>query len=493
MDTDIAQYKIRFKFGKFKNELIKPKIKDIIKDSCYYLGRPQNCYVDLGKRQMISANERINKRTLNSSFCIYTVNLEDNKLCFFKNSIDIKTIIDNEKEMITFSFVQDEKELYSYYSYLDFKEPGYYYNEISKRKLKSNMKFSASSISHIVIAPEVYQHKDIANTSFDKFVELVTDQKNNHSYRACELIISYLSYRRKYPEVDNLIQKKFNFVVDMISYDTNLYNHFFKGNTFKKNFILSKDILNYMVENNCLNYSFMGHLNKLQFLTKVVTLEIVKKINDSFRNNTYYMESFFSNLTKVIEDHSIDLKQALAYLDRVDTYQAIAYRDSIGLWKDYLNNMKKLGIEDFNKYPNSLKREHDVAARELLKVKDELEEKAFAQAMIPYADITFANDKYCIVVPQKGEDLIAEGRTLSHCVGTYVSTVSQGNSVIFFVRKKEDKETPLYTLEVRNRKIAQFRGKYNCQPEKEAFTFAEAFVAKVLHHNSAGEVADLAI
>ena len=55
---------------------------------------------------------------------------------------------------------------------------------------------------------------------------------------------------------------------------------------------------------------------------------------------------------------------------------------------------------------------------------------------------------YTIVPAKVPADLSCEGIVLSHCVGAYITDMSQGRSYIYFVRMKEKKDIPFYTLEV---------------------------------------------
>lgn len=238
----------------------------------------------------------------------------------------------------------------------------------------------------------------------------------------------------------------------------------------------------------------MGILNQLQYHTKCIDEELIKAIFKIHPVQRYYHQNnFLIKLKEAVIDYNMDIKQVLSYLERVDTYQAVLPVDSIGLWVDYLSSAKQLGYDKFDKYPSSLKREHDVFARELVNKKDEIEEKSFAEQMDAYKDIEYSNEEYCIVVPLKPEDLKKEGRELNHCVGTYVSKVANGNSKIFFIRKKDEIDKSLYTLEVINGRMAQYRGKFNCTPPTEAIDFANNFILEKIKGLKKGEVAGLAM
>ena len=50
--------------------------------------------------------------------------------------------------------------------------------------------------------------------------------------------------------------------------------------------------------------------------------------------------------------------------------------------------------------------------------------------------------------PKTISDLFEEGRVLNHCVGSYGDAIKSGNSIVLFIRKKKEIDTPYFTLEV---------------------------------------------
>ena len=63
----------------------------------------------------------------------------------------------------------------------------------------------------------------------------------------------------------------------------------------------------------------------------------------------------------------------------------------------------------------------------------------------------YADKKYQIIVPDKIEDIIVEGRVLGHCLDRsdiYFERIQKKESYIVFLRKIEEPDTPYYTLEI---------------------------------------------
>jgi hypothetical protein len=89
-----------------------------------------------------------------------------------------------------------------------------------------------------------------------------------------------------------------------------------------------------------------------------------------------------------------------------------------------------------------------------LRLKRELEnaefEKTFKNVVNEkiYQQFMFEDENFKLISPINSEDLVIEGRILSHCVGSYRHKMARGNSFIYFIRKKDDIETPYYTMEI---------------------------------------------
>ena len=70
-------------------------------------------------------------------------------------------------------------------------------------------------------------------------------------------------------------------------------------------------------------------------------------------------------------------------------------------------------------------------------------------------------DEFEIVVPREPGDIINEGASLSHCVGSYLESVASGQKTILFLRKVSEPDKSFYTIEVGNSNIVQIHGNHN--------------------------------
>lgn len=154
-------------------------------------------------------------------------------------------------------------------------------------------------------------------------------------------------------------------------------------------------------------------------------------------------------------------------------------------WTDYLRMAKTEGYDttdDIVRLPRDLKARHDELVELGIKRKDEKrlqEHRELDQKIkdrLPEAARYFWEDeKYMIIPAGKCEELINEGRTLHHCVGSgdhYMRKMAEGASWILFLRKKEDPEKPYYTLEIdmQQDRILQYYSEFDRQPDKAIIT-----------------------
>ncbi len=78
---------------------------------------------------------------------------------------------------------------------------------------------------------------------------------------------------------------------------------------------------------------------------------------------------------------------------------------------------------------------------------------------------------YACIAPKNSDDIVREGKELSHCVENYINDFSKGNTFIYFWRDINDIEIPFFTFEVKgdNHRIFELIQcyRYNDTTEKD--------------------------
>lgn len=107
----------------------------------------------------------------------------------------------------------------------------------------------------------------------------------------------------------------------------------------------------------------------------------------------------------------------------------------------------------FNKHADALK------AVELKDKQEDYEKKVYPKAKA----LEWENNEYVIFAPTHLVELLKEGRELKHCVGSYTTSVAKGEEYILFFRKKSERDTPFFTVDVtKDLKVRQIHGRRNC-------------------------------
>lgn len=173
----------------------------------------------------------------------------------------------------------------------------------------------------------------------------------------------------------------------------------------------------------------------------------------------YYM----TELQELIIERNYDAKTLYDYLfNQLPIAQGITSpREAIKLLKDYVN-MAILVEGSYDKYPNSLKREHDVYVVLYNAKKKDYDEKRLAESLERRKEWEYAYKGMSIILPTNSSDIVDEGVSLHHCVGSYTNQVVQGRTNILFLRNNKDLDKSLVTVEVNNKgKLVQARGLFN--------------------------------
>ena len=193
--------------------------------------------------------------------------------------------------------------------------------------------------------------------------------------------------------------------------------------------------------------------NFFNLLFSLDTNELTKSEKENILNSGYYF-----NEIKDLIDWGYTPKALIIYLDYLETHEALNYSKAIGSLYDYTRMMRKIS-KKFDKYPRNLLTSHDIAVRNYERLTREYEENAFKKRI--NLDMEYSYDGYRIIYPKAVQDIKDEASQQHHCVATYIDSVINGECDILFLRNKEEPDKSLVTMEVRNNKVVQARGKFN--------------------------------
>lgn len=118
--------------------------------------------------------------------------------------------------------------------------------------------------------------------------------------------------------------------------------------------------------------------------------------------------------------------------------------------QDYWRMAALLGFDLDNpviKFPKDLGAKHNDVMAKVKWQKDKLQAETFKKLAESFEAVRYTNGRYCIRIAQSEEELIFEAKSLKHCVGGYGKSHCEGRS-IFFVRRADRPDEPLYTLQM---------------------------------------------
>lgn len=225
-----------------------------------------------------------------------------------------------------------------------------------------------------------------------------------------------------------------------------------------------------------LNFKHIENLSILESLGGDNVKYIHNKLKDEC--GQWAISNFLSqaeNYMQLIENYNYDNRRLINYLTReVKLQQGIDNPvEALQLLRDTNKMCRDMEVKINEKYPKSLKKDHDIARLNYKINSDEITEKSFKRITedCKYKKLEFKDKTFCILSPHKPADLVKEGDSLSHCVSSYIKDVCDERCKIYFIRDVESPDESLLTAEVRNNKIVQVRGKFNRRPSDIEKTF----------------------
>lgn len=358
-------------------------------------------------------------------------------------SLYTKTIFQNQEYEIEKAFFVEQN------GFIDLMENKYYdFLECDKKIYQDDYNEGSDKIFNFYYSNEFPLYVENLETLKNTIYQYSFIWKAKEYLKQKEMTVMQLLFLPLYfPQFEYLIKQK------LFSLAFESPNLFQKGNSFQQIFGVDKKYLPFMVKNNITSM-------ELEILKSCPT-EDIDTIRFFFDFPFYRM-----SLEQFVHDTQINLLQLKDYFQKnklTSTY--------LNEYVDYILMAKQLGydIKDKKvKYPNNIIEEHDKLYLQMEMIKDPEINQKIKNLSTFLSFNYYEDDQYMIIPTTSIESLIKESEQQYNCVRTYSTRLSNNECQIYFMRKKEDKDTSFITIEVQNKKIIQARTKYNGLPEKEA-------------------------
>lgn len=166
--------------------------------------------------------------------------------------------------------------------------------------------------------------------------------------------------------------------------------------------------------------------------------------------------TYFNDL---IKKYGYNAKSLMKYIDRIKTLEAVEdVRYLVRELYDYAKMMSEISPK-LDRYPRNFLTTIKIASRNYNRLKVVYKEEAFASRIDLSLEKTFGD--YIFVYPKSTQDIKDEAVQQNNCVSSYISDVINGHCHILFLRRKEEPEKSLVTVEVRNGQICQALQRFN--------------------------------
>lgn len=153
-------------------------------------------------------------------------------------------------------------------------------------------------------------------------------------------------------------------------------------------------------------------------------------------------------------------------LNNFSHYEILIYGDYYNMFKDLYPNIEPVSIYDI-KTSEQIKHLHD-QINDIYKINEsKLFSESYLKVKETFPKYEFSDEEFTIFYPEKPEDIVREGSELHHCVGSYIKRIIRGNNIILFLRKNEELDKSLVTVDIIPIndglfEIEQAHGKCNC-------------------------------
>ena len=238
------------------------------------------------------------------------------------------------------------------------------------------------------------------------------------------------------------------------------------------------NIREYKAHPDAFNYAFN---NEFISLSKKEAYNILTCMDSSW-NRAICAYEYKNKFFDVCERYGYTTKSLLNYIDYLVTYEAISTEYPRQVLNDIADNCNMLSqmSNKYDKYPRHFLTSHRITSRTYSRWKQQFNEELFAKRVNKKMETTIGDYKF--IYPKTTQDIKNEAVQQSNCVASYIDRVINGQCDIILMRKKNDIENSLVTVEIRGGKVVQARQRFNesvNESEQKALDKYEIFLSEL--------------
>ena len=291
--------------------------------------------------------------------------------------------------------------------------------------------------------------------------EMLYDKRREKCSLDIKVIIQYFYYLGKYPQLEQLVKAGYGAVVrDIMQLSPQVVNkrikHLFKSATREKNIVkLPSFIREFIKTDPQMNDKRMLAMERLYKAIPNMSREDFEMFKKAFPR--YLIATDY--IIRFLADGEYTFREVCKLV--LGSKKSSGPKELLRYQKDYIRMCKQMEVP-YERFPKDVKKLHDAVSANYRVKQDQFKAQAFEKKCNEYKEVSVASERYLIRFPNDLADLIMEGSTMHHCVASYADRVIDGTSIIFFMRKTADPETPYITMEFdRTGKLVQARKRCN--------------------------------
>ena len=261
--------------------------------------------------------------------------------------------------------------------------------------------------------------------------------KNNDRFS----LNSYMKKYLEFPALEYLVKLKlFKLVEDMLKLDRYTREINIKGNNLLEVLGIDKTQLRTLQKIN-------GGLAELE------TIKGAEKVKLRLSDNQILFVAKYSRIERIIKASKYTTIHRILEYVTLQSSEKRSIDNTLGDWLDYINYCKVLKYDlenDFVLFPRNLTESHDELASLINDNKNELYNTRISEMFESLNKLlSWQYRDSVIMVPESYDDIVKEGNSLKHCVGRgiYGKKIIEGESIILFLRDKNEIDKTFYTIE----------------------------------------------
>ena len=245
-----------------------------------------------------------------------------------------------------------------------------------------------------------------------------------------------------------------------------------KGNQALK---LPRYIVDYLYEKDAslLHYEVMCDIYELDDSLSKENFEKISRSQEFYRIiNFCHGACSYGKFEKVpnVMKYGYRLNEVIKYLDKqINTHTKSTEKDQGYLLQCMEDTARMCDLMQIplDKFPKDIIKVHDRISELYRQKQNEVQNEAIEAVKKKYDTVVEKVNKHTpidelfITLPGSSRDIMDEGQQMHNCVGSYITTVAKGDTVVFFIRKKEDPQTSFITAEYQSGKLRQIYYKNN--------------------------------